>query len=144
MKVAEPDESPRDIRSNVPLNEISTHAFRHFHRSFRDITQENWYKMEDGYIVWFTENSRRSQAHYDRNGSFLYSLKYLAPSEISGDLRRRVMDKYPGYSINVVTEINTGDKILFLVNIIGDHSIKTLAVHEGQMEVAEDKAVDRP
>jgi hypothetical protein len=137
------DAAPGKIRSNVPLNEISTHAFRHFHRQFRDAKEENWDKTDDGYIVWFTENAHRNQAYYDRRGSFLYTLKYMAGPDVPNDLRERVNHRYPGYSINVVTEVNTGDKIVYLVNMIGDHCIQTVSVHDGMMEVVDNKAVDK-
>src|SRR5690348_13459491 len=74
------------IASNVPLNEINIHAFRHFHRRWPAITGESWIKSADGYIVSFTENELHHQAHFDKRGGYLYSLKYYSGKDMSRDL----------------------------------------------------------
>src|SRR5258708_36129785 len=93
------------VNSNVPLNEIGIHAFRSFHRHFPDVSGESWFKSEDGYLVSFTENFLRRQAHFDKRGAFLYSLKYYAGVNAPSDLAAVIKKKYTGYLIGVVTEI---------------------------------------
>lgn len=126
------------LTSNVPLNEINIHAFRHFRKRWPAVTGETWLKADDGYIVSFTENSLRNQARFDARGSFLYSLKYYAGKNISGDLSILIKRKYPGYDINVVTEITDGEKIFYLVKIENSSSVKTLSISEGKVEVFEE------
>jgi len=41
------------INSNVPLNEISIHAYRDFQKMFPAVSGEYWLKTAEGYIVSF-------------------------------------------------------------------------------------------
>jgi hypothetical protein len=126
------------IISNVPLNEINIHAFRHFRRLFPSVSGESWVKSADGYIVSFMENALRHQAHFDRRGAFLYSLNYYAGKDVPGDLGGSIKKKYPDYGIIVVTEITDGEKTFYFVKIENSSSVKTLSVCDGKMEVTEE------
>jgi len=55
--------------------------------------------------------------------------------KVSADLVKR---KYPGYQLDVVTEITDGEKVFYLVKVISDESVKTLSVSDGKIEVLED------
>src|ERR1700759_5129045 len=85
------------IISNVPLNEINVHAFRHFGKNFPQVSGESWMKTKLGYIVSFTENGRKGQVHYNLNGDFLFTIKYYDGSSISPELGARIRKKYPDY-----------------------------------------------
>jgi hypothetical protein len=122
------------------LNEINTHAFRHFHRRFPSTSGESWFKSEDGYIVSFVENALPHQAHFDKRGAFLYSLKYYAGKDISRDLVASIKKKYPDYGIGVVTEITDGEKTFYLVKIENSSFVKTLSICDGKTEVLEELA----
>jgi hypothetical protein len=128
-----------DISCNVPLNEISIHAYRHFHRIFSSgVSGEYWFKSEDGYQVSFIVDGQRNQAYFDRRGAYLYSLKYYAGTKmpkITADLVKR---KYPGYQLDVVTEVTDGEKVFYLVKVISPESVKTLSVSDGKIDVLED------
>jgi len=126
------------VNSNVPLNEINIHAFRHFRKRWPAVTGESWIKGQDGYTVSFTENSLRCQARFDARGGFLYSLRYYCGATISGDLAGLIQRTYPGYIIDVVTEITNGEKVLYLVKVENSSSVKTLSVSEGKVEVFEE------
>jgi hypothetical protein len=126
------------LNSNVPLNEINIHAFRHFRKRWPAVVGESWIKGEDGYTVSFKENSLRCQARFDARGGFLYSLKYYSGKNISNDLSGLLIRKYPGYTIDVVTEITDGEKVFYLVKVENSSSVKTLSVSEGKVEVYEE------
>jgi hypothetical protein len=126
------------IVSNVPLNEINIHAFRHFHRRWPVVSGESWIKSEDGYVVSFTEGSLHHQAHFDRRGGYLYSLKYYSGKEISRNLEGIIRKKYGDYTVDVVTEITDGEKTFYLIKIENSSSVKTLSVCDGKIEVLEE------
>src|SRR6202000_1609401 len=128
----------KTVNSNVPLNEINTHAYRHFLRLFPGETGEYWYKSPDGYLVSFVRDGHRCRAHFDARGAYLYSLKYYSGSEASRDLSALVYKKYPGYSMNVVTEITDGVQQFCLVKILNTMSVKTLCVSDGRLDLIED------
>ncbi len=126
------------IKSNVPLNEISIRAFRYLHRHFRTAASESWVKTEDGITVNFFENALQHQAYFSTKGSFRYSLKYYSGKDLTREVALPVQRRYPGYSIDVVTELTDGDKILYLLKIKNSSSLKTLSVCDGRIEVQEE------
>ena len=126
------------ITSNVPLNEINIHAFRHFRRRWPAVTGETWCKADGGYMVSFKEKSLRCQARFDARGGFQYSLKYYAGKDVSPDLSGLIRIKYPDYRIDVVTEVNNNEKTFYLVKIENSSSVKALSISEGRMEVYEE------
>ena len=127
------------ISANVPLNEINTHAYRHFQRLFPTGTsREYWFRSEDGYSVSFLLKGRHFQAWFARNGAYRYSLQYYPGKEIPRQAGDLIKVKYPDYQIDVVTEITEGEKIFYLVKIISPARIKTLSVAEGKIAILED------
>lgn len=126
------------MTSNVPLNEINTHAFRHFRKLYPGISGESWIKTEEGYIVSFSEHGLRSQVHFDQRGGFLYSVKYYGAADFDRDLAGLINRRYPGYNIEVVTEITDNEKIFYLVKIETSTSLKTISVNDGKLEVIEE------
>ncbi|HMH20405.1 MAG TPA: hypothetical protein VK563_01455 [Puia sp.] len=132
------DRGGHTINGNVPLNEISIRAYRHFQKMFAGVSGEYWQKTEDGYIVSFVQHSFRNRAHFDLRGSFLYSEKFYGEKELTGYTGPDVKRKYPDYRIGVVTEITNGVKTFYLLKIENHSSIKTISVVDGKMEVIED------
>jgi hypothetical protein len=131
-------EGDGSVSSNVPLNEINIHAFRHFRKRFPAVMDESWLKTAEGYIVSFQEQGHPCQAHFDRMGTFMYSVKYYSGKDATGDPALLVRIHYPGYRIDVVTEITDGEKTCYLVKIENSSSVKTLSIKDGKAEVTEE------
>jgi hypothetical protein len=131
--------SAQDLSGNVPMNEINAHAYRHFQKLFPTGTSsEYWFASSEGYQVSFQKEGHQNLAWFDRHGAYRYSLQYYPGKEIprlAGDL---IMAKYPGYRIDVVTEITDGEKTFYLVKIVNPISIKTLSVSDGKLDVLEE------
>ncbi len=127
------------LTSNVPLNEINIHAYRHFHRLFPSGTmEESWFKSPEGYQVSFTLDAQRHQANFNLRGAFLYSLKYYGGKEIPRSTGELFQKKYPDYRTNGVTENTDGEKTFFLVRIANPSFIRTLSVCDGRIESIEE------
>lgn len=125
--------------SNVPINELNARAYRRFHRRYQAVTAgEYWFKSGEGYQVSFMLDQHRELAYYDLHGAFMYSLKYYegkeAPLE-TGDLVNR---RYPGYKIDLVTEVTDGQKTFYLVQILNPAHIKILSVTDGRIEIIQE------
>src|SRR5262249_48506056 len=130
------NEGAAAVRSNVPLNEINSHAYRHFQRLFpAGTSNEYWFSSGDGYQVSFLLAGRHHQAFFDRHGAYRYSLSYYPEKEIPRNPGDLIRAKYPDYRIDVVTEITDGEKTFHLVKIINPARIKTLSVCDGKIEV---------
>jgi hypothetical protein len=126
------------ITANVPLNEINIRAYRHFHRQFPTVVEERWFKYEEGYQVSFTLDGQSCQAHFDKRGAFLYSLKYYAGKDLTRDVSESIKRKFPNDRIGVVTEITDGTKTFYLVKIVNPLAVKTLSICDGKIDVIEE------
>jgi hypothetical protein len=127
-----------NITSNVPLNEINIRAFRQFGKMFPRISEENWFKNKDGYIVSFVQDLVRNQVQFNPKGAFQYTIRYYEEKDMSAELSRAIKRRFPDYRINVITEIMNGEKTLYLVKIENHLSVKTVSVVDGKMEITED------
>jgi len=132
-------EAENVFSSNVPLNELNVHAYKHFHRIFSSgVTDEYWMKTKEGFQARFEQNGREHQACFDKHGYFRYSLTYYEGKDIprlAGDL---IHLRYPDYGINIVTEIYDGQTTSYLVRVFNSNNIKTLSVYDNQIEVMEE------
>lgn len=127
------------VSSNVPLNEINSRAWRHFHKLFPGAgSEEHWFASEDGYQVCFLQNGYHYQAYFDGRGAYRYSLHYYEGREIPRDPGQMIAVTYPDFRIDVVTEVTDGVKTIYLVKLVNASTIRTLSVADGKMEVIEE------
>jgi hypothetical protein len=125
-----------NFSSNVPINELSPAAYRRFHRRFREVpTGEYWFKYAQGYQVSFTLDEHHEFAYFDHNGIFLYSLKYYNGKDFPRDMEWVVKRKFPDYKIDVVTEVNDGQRTFYMLQILNPEKIKVLTFVDGRIDV---------
>src|SRR5580658_2330718 len=122
--------------SNVPINELSPAAYRRFHRRFREVpTGEYWFKYDKGYQVSFMLGQNRGLAYFDVSGLFLYSLKYYNGKDLPRDMVELVKRRFPDYKIDVVTEVNDGQKTFYMLQILNPDYIKMLTIADGRIDI---------
>ena len=127
------------VNSNVPLNEISPHAWRHFHRLFPAAAPgENWFASGEGYQVSFVLHGYRYQAYFDQRGGYRYSLHYYSGKDMPGNPGAMLTRDFPDFKIDVVTEITDGEKTIYLVKMANASAIRTLSVCDGKIEVVDE------
>ena len=134
-QVERPGDPGDNFSSNVPINELSTKAYRRFHRRFRDVsTGEYWFKYEDGYKVSFTVDRHHSFAYFNTSGICLYSVRYYGARELSADLREFVKRRFPDYGVDMVTEVNDGQKTFYVLQIMNPDHIKVITIADGRVD----------
>ena len=125
--------------SNVPINELSAKAFRRFHRRFREVTAgEYWFKYAQGYQVSFMLDQHHEFAYYDPKGLFLCSLRYYEGKELPREMAENVKRRFPDYKIDVVTEVNNGQKTFYMLQILNPDFIKVLTIDEGRIDITKE------
>jgi hypothetical protein len=111
----------QDVTTNVPLNEISTRAFRNFINAYGFVSAAVWRKEKVGYTVrWFGRDSIEYIVHYTSRGSLtdthIYYTSQNAPPEIRAEMKRL----YPAYDILYVNELEESDHPLYEVGLAYD------------------------
>lgn len=128
-----------NFSSNVPINELSPKAYRRFHRRFREVTTgESWFKYDQGYQVSFMLGQHHEFAYFDPSGVFLYTLRYYDGKELPKDMAEIVKRRFPDFKINVVTEVNDGQKTFYTLQIMNPEYIKVLTIADGRIDIVKE------
>jgi hypothetical protein len=117
------------------LSDIHPRAVKDFQKSFKDITNEQWSRLDDGYIASFTTDSVRMRIGYNRKGSREYTMRYYGEKKLPHEVRDIVKSVYYDYTILGVSEISFDDQPVYLVYIQDETHLKTVGVYDGEMQV---------
>ena len=132
------------ITANVPLNEVGVRAYRYFHKEWRSVTDEVWYKTDGGFVANFSTPTCLVKTFFNSRGVFLYSLKYYAGKDISADMGAMLRNTYPSYRIKVVTEVYGLGKTAYYVTMENSTLVRTLSIIDGKMEVIGELTISLP
>jgi hypothetical protein len=117
---------------------VSMRVLRDFARSFKNVTNEKWYKVSDGYMASFSDNGIETKVAYDRKGVFHCILRTLNESQLPADIRAIVKSKYYDFKILVAYEITHDSDPVYIFKIEDSTTLKMLRVADGEIEVITD------
>lgn len=123
------------LTSNVPLNEISTRAFRNFIKSYGYVPSAIWYKTADGFSVrFYSRDSAMYLIHYTSRGNPIDAHMYYTMKNAPTDVCSAIRSVYPSYDIVFVDELNNGITTVFEVGLLLDDEF--LIVDEKRGEIS--------
>jgi hypothetical protein len=128
-------DTKNNMTTNVPLNELSVKAYRHFEKNYADIHKETWTKFSGGTVVTFTNNSAFCKIFYDTRGDFVYSYKYYDGKNCSPELTKMLQRLYPQYKIISVVELFDGYKTVYGINISNGKMTKSLEIKNDEIKI---------
>jgi hypothetical protein len=104
--------------ANEPTTEaknVSSKAMKNFNKAFKNVTDEKWYEMPDGYRANFTLDNIRHRLDYDKKGNWLHTIRYYDGKNLTTDVRRLVISTYLDYTITLVEEIEKPRNVISYV-----------------------------
>lgn len=123
---------------NTRLNDIPTQAYRHFAKHYQQANEAAWSRVSSGYRVQFRQNGVTSQVSYDEKGTFQQAIRYLEPGQVDIDLVKRIQKAFPGYQLDIVSEINNECRIVFLITLKNQYTMKSVLLREGAFYLIDD------
>ena len=128
------------LASNTPalLNEVNTKAQRNFVREYKDISETTWFKLDDGFVVYFTDKDVNTRVAYDKKGNYIWTIRDYAEDKLAFEIRDLVKSKYYDLNIFHVDEVKSNDGILYLIKLEGKTTWKTIRVTGGEITVLND------
>ena len=126
--------NPEGKVSNNMIN-ISSRAVRNFEKSYRGVTNAQWFEMKYGFTASFKLDGDVNRIYYDKRGNWIATIKCYDEKKMPHDVRATVKSIYYDYRITSVDEIRTGDKIVYLVHMQDATTWKNVKVCDGEMEV---------
>jgi hypothetical protein len=136
MKLTE--DSKNEFTETAYANEVNQKAMRDFKKSFKDVSNEKWYLIKNGFLAEFSSNTSKNRVVYDNKGNWRFTVSYYDEKSLPAEIRAIVKPIYYDYTISRVEEVHTEGKIIYVVHVQNDSSLKTLRVCEGEMDLIED------
>jgi hypothetical protein len=123
----------------VDAPDVNPNALKDFHRSFKNISREEWYKVTDGFIADFKENEIETKVAYDQKGKWHCTVRTFGENQLPYDVRDLVKSRYYDYKILVVYEIRH-DNTVYILKMEDATTLKTLRVVDGEIEIISDNS----
>ena len=130
--------SSHEIAEINSVNELNQKATRDFKKTFRDVSNEKWYSIKNGFLAEFSLNTTKNRVVYDKKGSWKYTVSYYAEKNLPADIRAIVKPAYYDYTISRVEEVHANDKIVYFIHVQNESRLKTVKICEGEMDLIED------
>ncbi len=114
---------------------VSPSVVRIFLKAYKDVSDEKWIEVKDGFVAMFTRNGMDYQVAYTKRGNLVHTIRSYDEDKMSQELRHVVKSTYYDYNINRVHEIETPrDPITYVVQLEGKKDLINLKLYEGEME----------
>jgi hypothetical protein len=124
--------------SEASVFAIDQKAMRDFRKTFKDINNEKWYILSNGFVAEFLNDDIKNVVVYDKKGNWLFSICYYNEKKLAPDIRAIIKGTYYDYTITRVEEIHVPEKIIYLVHMEDQTTWKNVRVSDGEMELIED------
>lgn len=118
------------------LAAISPRALKDFANTYKDVTNENWMKIKDGFSVMFISDGIRTTIYYDKKGNWSGNIKIYGEEKMLHEIRHIVKSTYYDYNIVYTQEIettDTGGVPTYVVCVEDKSKIKLIRISAGEM-----------
>jgi hypothetical protein len=120
------------------LNDINIKAVRDFINSFKDVTNEKWYSISDGFIASFTKAGIQTKVVYDLQGVRHCTLRAFNEKQMPEEIRNMVKSKYYDFNILVGYEVKYDSGSIYIIKIDNTTKLKILKITNEEIEVIGD------
>ncbi|GAA4913656.1 hypothetical protein [Mucilaginibacter defluvii] len=96
---------------------VSYAVVNQFKSDFRDAENVTWTVTETTQKAEFTLDGVKMTAFYNLNGEYMGTTKQVAYKAISARAQKEIANRYKGYTVGQVIELNSGDGIQHFVDL---------------------------
>jgi hypothetical protein len=114
------------IVSSVAAAAPGSKLMQKFNETFPNAKDVKWKDDEAGYFASFTQNGNYNKVFYDKNGEFVYSLKYSNGDGLPVNILMTLNKKYEGSKIIGVTEVTTSNNTIYNVKLSKEEKLYCL------------------
>jgi len=124
-------------------SDIRAKAVRNFVRSYKNVSNEKWYNVQDGFIAMFILDDINYRVDYDKKGNWLHTIRTYDENKLPSDVRHLVKSSYYDYNIIVVQDIEipwepfmgfATNPFIYIVHLEGKTKLINLRVSNGEMD----------
>jgi len=115
--------------------DVNTKALKDFDRSFKDVANEKWYTVPDGFFASFNDNGIETKVAYDKKGTWHSTVRTLDETQLPFAIRDVVKSTYYDSKILVAYEIKHNDGVVYIIKTEDSKTLETLRVTDGGIEI---------
>jgi len=124
--------------TNVPLNEISTRAFRNFVKCFGFRPSAEWRKGPGGYSVrFYSADSAVYTVMYSVRGAPLETHVSYTRANAPDNVRSVIGNLYTGSSILFVEELDRGTRSIFQIGLVRQDVVQIVEMNDGETKTVQ-------
>ena len=97
-----------------------------FNETFPNAKNVKWIDDKAGYFVSFTQNENYNKVFYNKEGNFVYSLKYFNGDALPVNILMAINGKYDAAKIIGATELTTQNNTVYDVKLTKEDKIYCL------------------
>lgn len=131
---------PADQNEFIDAHAVSSKIVWNFNRAYRNANGAEWMVLKDKNLVCrFYMNNILYRAFYGRNGAWLQTVSGYEADKLDGTVKEMVRSTYRDYDISYVNQIDLpANRIIYLVEVQDNKSIKKIRVADDEMDVVQD------
>ncbi|HEY1872429.1 MAG TPA: hypothetical protein VGG71_15300 [Chitinophagaceae bacterium] len=137
--------SPRDFTfiekigskntSHFKVVKVAPGAIRNFHKSYKNVSNEQWFELPNEFVVMFSLDDINYQVAYNKKGNLDYTIRTYSEEKMPKDLRHIVKSTYYDYAINLVQEIERpNESTVYLIQLTDKTALINLKVCDEEVE----------
>jgi hypothetical protein len=126
---------PKNVSGTIDRNDVNSKAVKNFVRSYKNVSNEIWFDIQDGFVAKFTLTDIVYLVYYDRKGYWLHTIRTYNESKLPQDIRHLVKSSYYDYTIMVVQELEKPlNTLTYIIHMEGKTNWINLRVCNGEMD----------
>ncbi|HEY0680044.1 MAG TPA: hypothetical protein VGD17_17285 [Chitinophagaceae bacterium] len=120
-------------KSALPVNEINVRAVRDFSKEFKNVTDIQWFKANDGFVAYCKLGSTKIKVFYDQHGNYKCTVRNYGETELPKEVRHLVKSSYYDFDIFYVTEISSAFEKAYIIKLEGKSSWNDVKVMNNEI-----------
>lgn len=122
--------------SSIESSKVNQKAVKDLAKSFKNVSGEQWYAVQDGFVAMFNLDDIDHQVSYDKKGNWLFTIRSYRESKLPDDIRHMVRSSYYDYDINLVQEVEKPvTPKAYIIQLVGKTELMKLKIFDGEMQV---------
>jgi hypothetical protein len=123
--------------SNTSAFTVSERVAKNFSKHFAAVSDAQWVKDANGFVVRFTSNGIQNWAYLTKQGHCYSTMRYYTENELPAAVREQVKSAYENFEITSVKEVQYDNVTSYLVTIADAKTWKVVRVINGELDVWE-------
>lgn len=99
-----------------------------FNQTFPNAEDVKWRDDKAGYFASFTQNGNYNKVFYNKEGDFVYAIKYYSGDELPTNIKVTLNESFGETKVLGVTEVTTDDNVFYNVKLTKNDRLYCLNV----------------